>query len=65
MLLPVNIMNRVTRTNYGQLDGCYFVSGQSVFTEDVIQVGSVDYLVVQNVFRTGDKDYLAVQLGVM
>lgn len=47
---------------YGELDGCYFVPGYQNGAENIIQIGGVNYLVVQNVFRTTITDFWALQL---
>jgi hypothetical protein len=47
---------------YGELDGVYFVPGFGQAVENLVQVGSTNYLVVQDVYRTGDFDYFALKL---
>ena len=47
----------------GELEGCYALSGAGVATEDLVQIGGVDHLVVPNVFRTTRYDFFAVRLG--
>ncbi len=47
---------------YGELDGIYYVSGFNNAVENIVQVGGVDYLVVQDVYRTGHTDYYAMRL---
>jgi hypothetical protein len=47
----------------GELEGCYALSGAGVATEDIVQIGGVDHLVVPNVFRTTRYDFFAVRLG--
>lgn len=48
-------------TIYGELDGCYAVSGYSNSAENIIRVGGYDHLVVQNVFRTTVYFYWALK----
>ena len=47
----------------GELEGVFFVSGFSQGAEDIITIGSDQYLVVQSVYRTGRRDYAAIKLG--
>lgn len=47
---------------FGELDGVFAVSGFSAASEDVITVEGIDYLVVQNVFRTSRFYYAAIRL---
>lgn len=46
----------------GVLDGVFAVTGRTNSSENIISKGGVDYLVVQNIFRTDFKDYMAVRL---
>lgn len=48
---------------FGELDGCFWVSGFNNAAENLITVGGVDHLVVQNVYRTGVRDYWALRLA--
>ena len=48
---------------YGALDGAYHVTGFSNSSENLITVGGVDHLTVQDVFRTGEGDYWALALA--
>jgi hypothetical protein len=47
----------------GELDGATWISGFNNAAENLIQVGGVDHLVVQNVYRTGVRDYWALRLA--
>lgn len=47
---------------FGELDGCYWVSGFNNAAENLITVGGVNHLVVQNVYRTTVRDYWALRL---
>jgi hypothetical protein len=42
---------------WGEFDGVYFVSGFSNAVENIITVSGVDYLVVQNAFRSSGPDH--------
>lgn len=48
---------------YGELDGCYWVTGWNNAAENVITISGDNYLVVQNVYRTGLSDYWALKLS--
>lgn len=62
-LFPIQIFSRQPEKNvFGQLDGCFAVSGHGLGAEDVLTIGSVDHLVVQNVTRSGRADYWALAL---
>lgn len=47
---------------YGELDGAFAVTGFSNAAENIIQIGGVDHLVVQNLFRTARYQYAAIKL---
>jgi len=47
---------------FGEIEGCYHISGFSNASENLINIGGVDHLVVQNVHRTGVGDYWALKL---
>lgn len=47
----------------GELEGVFFCSGFSNAAEDIITVGSDQYLVVQSAYRTSRRDYAAIKLG--
>lgn len=51
-----------TPRTYGVLDGIYFCPGVGNAAENVVQIGGVDHLVVQNVFRTTTGNYWALAL---
>lgn len=48
---------------FGVLDGCYKCQGESMGAEDIITVGGINHMAVQNAFRTGFFDYWCVELG--
>lgn len=47
---------------FGILDGVFHVSGVDNGSENIIQVGGVDYLVIQNVYRTATNSFAALRL---
>ena len=47
----------------GEMDGCYAVPGFGNAAENLVRVGGIDHLVVQDVFRTGYGDYWALRLA--
>lgn len=68
-LIPIHYRESVSGTGnldsglMGELDGIYYVSGQSNAPENVITVGLTNYLVVPNIFRTAIDHFCAVVLG--
>ncbi|MGE4551797.1 MAG: hypothetical protein AB7D57_01725 [Desulfovibrionaceae bacterium] len=46
-----------SRETFGELEGCFHVSGQGLAAGDLVTVDSVDHLVVQNLYRTARADY--------
>lgn len=48
--------------SHGILDGMYVCSGVGNASENILSIGSVDYLVVQNAYRTSSTDYIAIRL---
>ena len=63
-LLPVIIHGNYGGGNImGELEGVFFCSGFSNAAEDIITVGSDQYLVVQSAYRTSRRDYVAIKLG--
>jgi len=48
---------------YGVLDGCFHVTGFGNSSQNLVTVGGVDHLTVQDVFRTGEGDYWALALA--
>jgi len=65
VLTPALLTEYVTdmdRELYGELDGCYQVSGFGNAAENLITVNGVSHLVVQNVNRTTVRDYWALAL---
>ena len=46
----------------GEIDGVYFVSGFNNGAENLINIGGIDHLVVQNAHRTNIDEYMALRL---
>lgn len=64
-LLPIVLTEYASSMDmnlFGELDGCYWVSGFNNAAENLISIGGVDHLVVQNVYRTTVRDYWALRL---
>lgn len=65
-LTPIVLMEKLSgaaKNLWGELDGCYHVSGFNNAAENLVTVSGQDYLVVQNVFRTGVADFWALKLA--
>lgn len=63
-LLPLVIdMQNPVFNVLGEVDGIMWVSGHQNASENIINVGGQDYLVVQNVWITSRADYMAVRLS--
>ena len=65
VLTPVVLMQFNSATDhdlFGELDGIFHISGFNNAAENRITVEDVEYLVVQNVYRTGVRDYWALRL---
>lgn len=62
-LLPAEIaITDPYPANLGALEGVWYVPGFGTASENLITVDGVDYLVVQNVFRTANNEYAAIAL---
>lgn len=63
-IFPTIIHGSYSAVNiYGELEGVFQVSGYSNASEDILDIGADDYLVVQSVFKTSNRDYAAIKLG--
>lgn len=51
-----------TKQLLGEIDACFWVSGFGAAAEDLVTVGGVDHLVVQDTFRTARTNYWALRL---
>lgn len=62
-LLPLILnMEKPVKNVLGEVDGIFWVSGHQNASENVINVGGQDYLVVQDIHKTNRADYMAVRL---
>jgi len=50
------------RNVYGELSGCFWTPGFANASENVIVVNGIDYIVIQDVYRTSNLDYYALKL---
>lgn len=62
-LVPIMPCHMRPDAIYGELDGCYWVSGHANAAENIITVDGVDHLVIPNVWRSGTLDYWALKLA--
>ncbi|SFB65116.1 hypothetical protein SAMN04244574_04767, partial [Azotobacter beijerinckii] len=60
-LLPVELHDN-TANLWGALDGIFYISGFNNAVENTLSIDGVDYLVIQDVWRTGHTDYYAMRL---
>lgn len=61
----VTVKGRMSQTVgnvYGELDGVYHISGFGNSAENIVTIDSIDYLVVQSVYRNGYNDFAAIAL---
>lgn len=62
-LMPFSlIQTRPSVQNFGILDGAYSCPGVGNGAENIIEIDSIEHLVVQNVWRTTTADYWALRL---
>lgn len=59
-LMPIEVFN--SANIYGSLDGVFFISGFNNSVENTLSIDGVDYVVIQDVFRTGFNSYYALRL---
>ena len=63
-LLPLILLEYDPGHNvFGELDGCFAVSGHDNAAENIVTSDGFDHLVVQNVFRTTRANYWALRLA--
>lgn len=60
-LLPVELHDN-TANLWGALDGIFYISGFNNATENTLSIDGVNYVVIQDVWRTGHTDYFAMRL---
>lgn len=60
---PAVLMKGASGKNvFGEIDGVFWAPGYSLLAEDLIVVGTTNYLVVPNVFRSNPTDYFLLKL---
>jgi hypothetical protein len=59
-LLPVELYD--ANGVYGALEGVYYISGFDMVTESTLTLDGVDYVVIEDVYRTGFADYYALRM---
>ncbi|MBB3103802.1 hypothetical protein [Azomonas macrocytogenes] len=60
-LLPVELHDNSANL-WGALDGIFYISGFNNAVENTLTVDGMDYVVIQDVWRTGFTDYYAMRL---
>lgn len=60
-LMPVELFDP-NNNLYGALDGIFFVTGFDNTVENTLTIDGVDYVVMQDVWRTGFNDYYAIRM---
>jgi hypothetical protein len=62
-LLPIHLCSRTPTTSvYGFFEGCFAIPGYTVNAEDIITVGSTDYIVFPINFHTENDNYWCLRL---
>lgn len=62
-LFPLRLLGDLPQRDwYGELDGAFAVSGFSAASEDIVSIGGVNHLIVQDIFRTNRYNYCAIAL---
>ena len=64
LLVPLTLVEYgpTTRGIYGELDGCYWVSGWGQAAENIITVDGADHIIIQNIYRADPEYYTAIRL---
>lgn len=60
-LLPIELHDNSANL-WGALDGIFYISGFDNAVENTLNIGGVDYVVIQDSWRTGHTDYIAMRL---
>lgn len=60
-LMPVELYDPGNHI-WGALDGIYFITGFNNSVENTLTIDTVDYVVIQDVWRTGFDDYYAIRM---
>jgi hypothetical protein len=58
-----NVSKNTEHNTWGELEGCFHVSGFGISAEDTLTVSGKTYLLIPNVYRTGINDYWALLLA--
>lgn len=63
-LLPITLVNDLGLTGdvYGELEGCYFITGFDNSVENTVVINGITYVVIRDVWRTGFNSYMALRL---
>lgn len=62
VVFPVTLTDSYPKNVYGDFEGVFAISGESNASENIAQISGVDYLVVQNTFRTSINEFAAFKL---
>jgi hypothetical protein len=63
-LFPLILFTQSPASNLvGEMEGIYWVTGFGTASENIITIGGVNYMVVQNAYRTGPGHYCAVRMN--
>lgn len=62
-LYPCVLGSSVDSANYGELDGVFWVPGIGQAAESIITIGSAQYLVIPNIFRSSVSEWTAIQIA--
>jgi hypothetical protein len=60
-LLPIELSD-TTPNIYGALEGVFYISGFDDTVENTLTIDGIDYIVIQDVYRTGHTDYYALRM---
>jgi hypothetical protein len=62
LILVADVGTPSGKNIFGELDGCFYVSGFGVASEDTVTVSGVHHLIVQDVHRTAVNRFWALRL---
>jgi len=62
-LYPCILGSSVDSVMYGELDGVFWVPGIGQAAESIITIGSAQYLVIPNIFRSSISEWSAIQIA--
>lgn len=63
LLEPAAINTPLTGNTHGVLDGCFAVTGFNLTAQTILTINSVEYLVVNDIFRNNRDDFWALELA--